>query len=119
MPLFWLSLAFMAGVLAAHQMPLEGIYWLAIGAGCFLLGLLALLLQRRSRRASQSIPEQTRYLFPLFLFSLCTFVLGAGFSEQAGLPLATELTTLMFGKFKEYGLGEMLARSDSPRFLGA
>jgi len=77
MPLFWLSLAFMAGVLAAPWMPLEGISWLAIGGGCFLLGLLALLLQRRSRRSSHSAPEHTRYLLPIFLFSLCTFLLGA------------------------------------------
>ncbi|MHC4433589.1 MAG: hypothetical protein ACYS14_04800 [Planctomycetota bacterium] len=47
-----------------------------------------------------------------------TFDLGAGFSEQAGLPLATELTTLMLDKFKEDELGEMLAWSDWLGFLG-
>ena len=48
-----------------------------------------------------------------------TFILGAGFSEQAGLPLATELTTLVLGNFKEDELGEMLAWSCWLGFLGA
>jgi len=40
------------------------------------------------------------------------FILGAGFSKQAGLPLATELTTLILDKFREYELDEMLAWFD-------
>ena len=40
------------------------------------------------------------------------FILGAGFSKQAGMPLATELTDLILEKFKEYGQTEMLAWFD-------
>ncbi|MHC4625697.1 MAG: hypothetical protein ACYTDV_01835, partial [Planctomycetota bacterium] len=36
------------------------------------------------------------------------FVLGAGFSKQAGMPLATELTPLLRRKFEEYDHNEAL-----------
>lgn len=36
------------------------------------------------------------------------FILGAGFSKQAGIPLATELTPLLLDKFKNDGNSEML-----------
>lgn len=37
------------------------------------------------------------------------FILGAGFSKQAGMPLATELTPLLRRKFEEYDHEEALA----------
>jgi len=37
------------------------------------------------------------------------FILGAGFSKQAGMPLATELTPLLRRKFEEYDHQEALA----------
>jgi len=40
------------------------------------------------------------------------FILGAGFSKQAGLPLATELTPLILNKFKEHEQDDMLAWFD-------
>ncbi|UCF15255.1 MAG: hypothetical protein JSW59_17755 [Phycisphaerales bacterium] len=40
------------------------------------------------------------------------FILGAGFSKQAGLPLATELTPLILDRFKEHNQDEMLAWFD-------
>lgn len=36
------------------------------------------------------------------------FILGAGFSKQAGMPLATELTPLLRLKFEKYNLEEAL-----------
>lgn len=36
------------------------------------------------------------------------FIIGAGFSKQAGMPLATELTPLLRRKFKEYNHREAL-----------
>jgi hypothetical protein len=36
------------------------------------------------------------------------FILGAGFSKQAGMPLATEMTNLILEKFREYDLKEMI-----------
>jgi len=36
------------------------------------------------------------------------FILGAGFSKQAGMPLATELTPLLLEKFRKYDVKEML-----------
>ena len=41
------------------------------------------------------------------------FILGAGFSAQAGMPLATELTPLLRRKFEEYDHTEALAWLDS------
>lgn len=41
------------------------------------------------------------------------FVLGAGFSKQVGMPLATELTPLLRRRFEEYDVGEALAWLDS------
>ena len=40
------------------------------------------------------------------------FILGAGLSKQAGMPLATELTTLIINKFKEEKLDEALSWFD-------
>jgi len=37
------------------------------------------------------------------------FILGAGFSKQAGMPLANELTALLRRRFREYDLEEALA----------
>ena len=37
------------------------------------------------------------------------FILGAGFSKQAGMPLATELTPLLRRTFEEYDHEEALA----------
>ena len=37
------------------------------------------------------------------------FILGAGFSKQAGMPLASELTPLLRRRFQEYDLEEALA----------
>ena len=37
------------------------------------------------------------------------FILGAGFSKQAGMPLAIELTPLIINKFKEDDLEEALS----------
>ncbi|MFA5424023.1 MAG: SIR2 family protein [Phycisphaerae bacterium] len=36
------------------------------------------------------------------------FILGAGFSKQAGMPLATEITPFLLDKFRKYDIQEML-----------
>ncbi len=43
------------------------------------------------------------------MLSKRVFILGAGFSKQAGMPLATELTPLLRRKFEEYNHEEALA----------
>ena len=41
------------------------------------------------------------------------FILGAGFSKQVGLPLATELTELLMAKFRQIDHRDAIAWFDS------
>jgi competence protein ComEC len=76
MPLLWLSLAFIAGILVATRMPLSTRAWLVI-AGVS-LGLALVIYWRRKRFASHSNNDQQRgdqIPFAIFLLP-CALALG-------------------------------------------
>ena len=70
MPLLWLSLAFLAGILAADQSDLPLITWLVLAGG---LCLVSILLQILSKRSHLSIASALLFIPVLLVF----FFLGA------------------------------------------
>jgi competence protein ComEC len=70
MPLLWLSLAFLAGILAADQWDLPLIAWLIMAGG---LCLVSILLQILSKRSHLSIASALLFIPVLLVF----FSLGA------------------------------------------
>jgi len=71
MPLLWLSLAFLAGILLARQALLPVLVWLILNGVCVLLSALSiLLLPRREVRLLRLAPE-TLILLSLSLLAFC------------------------------------------------
>jgi len=79
-PLFWLSLAFLAGILIAVQVTYSATGWLILGGVCLLAGLVAYIFSRRL--------TQHRSRFSLPLFMLTAFFLGAA-RYQMNIPEIT------------------------------
>jgi competence protein ComEC len=76
MPLFWLSLAFMAGILFSARMQLTTTIWLSI-AGISLFLVLA-VSWRRTRRAFSEIDSIPRDTLPPQFYLLIPFCLALG-----------------------------------------
>jgi competence protein ComEC len=74
MPLFWLSLAFLAGILLAAQVHAAAVLWLILAGGALFLALGARLLLARLGRRNLRFRSSAAILISL---SLTTFFLGA------------------------------------------
>lgn len=73
MPLLWLSLAFVAGVVLAANLRLPGLAWLGLAAAALFLALLSHIQRRRREglppaRFGFLFPPVSYALIPLFLF---------------------------------------------------
>ena len=95
LPLFWLSLAFLAGILCAQQVHVFTPVWLILSAMALVLALVVRLLKAR-------IPNPQ--FFRLFLTTLClaTFFLGAA-RYQASIPIV-ESHYISFYNDQDYDL---------------
>ena len=85
MPLFWLSLAFMAGILLAVRVQLAVEIWLAAAGGCLLMALITAIYHRRSRLQAQSPDQNSRFSISFIFLACCAFALGAA-RYQGALP---------------------------------
>jgi competence protein ComEC len=84
MPLLWLSLAFIAGIIVADNVDLPATTWLILAGVVFGLTLVVFIIQRiRARRAFAS--ESHSPLFTLTPLLLLALALG-GLRYQASLP---------------------------------
>ncbi|MBU4225104.1 MAG: ComEC family competence protein, partial [Chloroflexi bacterium] len=82
LPLLWLSLAFLAGILLASQVMLPVTVWLIL-AGSFILAAILLRILSSRLPFSPAQPPSTLFLVSL---SLITFFLGAA-RYQASIPI--------------------------------
>jgi competence protein ComEC len=78
MPLLWLSIAFILGILAASFAPLPIPAWLTLAAVSFFLAIIIQLVRQRSQTKS-------RFVHPLLLLAITAFALGAA-RYTANLP---------------------------------
>ena len=85
MPLFWLSLAFMAGIVLAARVQLPVSYWLAAAGSSLLLALLATFLGRRSRISPEISNSKSKFHLRFFLLAIFAFAIGAA-RYQSSLP---------------------------------
>ena len=84
MPLFWLSLAFLMGIIVANKAALPGSTWLILASGAFGLAVLGWFIWRLRIRQGFARPQRSIY-GSLALVLLVTFFLG-GWRFQACLP---------------------------------
>ncbi len=86
MPLLWLSLAFLSGLLLADVLPLTAQHWAVVGG----IGILSLFLlpelQKRFSFISLSVPSLTR--------------LAQALAYPIGMPIAACLIALAFGGWR-------------------
>ncbi|MBI4733048.1 MAG: ComEC/Rec2 family competence protein [Chloroflexi bacterium] len=82
LPLMWISLAFLTGILAASRFVLPAFIWLALAGGIILLAVLARIFLPRLSPLLPGFPPSTWFLITL---SLASFLLGA-FRYQLSIP---------------------------------
>jgi competence protein ComEC len=80
MPLFWLSIAFILGILAASLLPPYTPAWLALASISLPLVIIVQFLRRRA-----PAPRLPRFLSPLPILAITAFALGAA-RYTANLP---------------------------------
>lgn len=86
MPLLWLSLAFLSGILLADVLPLTALQWAAVGGGGILFLVLLPRMRQRFPVLSLQIPAIPR--------------LAQALSYPAGLPLTACLIALALGGWR-------------------
>ena len=77
MPLFWLSLAFMVGIVLSARVQLPVNYWLAAAGTSLLLALLATFLGKRSRSSPGISNSKSKYHLRFLLLAIFVFAMGA------------------------------------------
>ncbi len=82
LPLMWISLAFLTGILAASRFVLPAFIWLALAGGIILLAVLGRLFLPRLSPLLPGFSPSTWFLITL---SLASFLLGA-FRYQLSIP---------------------------------
>ena len=82
MPLFWLSLSFMAGILLARQMRLPVLVWLFLAGGTLFIHILLRILSAKFNFKPFKLPPSSQFL--VFL-ALVVFFLGAA-RYQTSIP---------------------------------
>ncbi|MFZ6027710.1 MAG: ComEC/Rec2 family competence protein [Chloroflexota bacterium] len=82
MPLFWLSIALLAGIVTARLVPLPPSGWVACAASCL---LLAVSLKRIQRRFPAPPTAKRRFSVPFLFVFLGCFAFGA-FWFQRSIP---------------------------------
>ncbi|MFN2214253.1 MAG: ComEC/Rec2 family competence protein [Anaerolineales bacterium] len=85
MPLFWLSLMFMVGILLSASVQLAGKVWLGMAAAGFVLALGLSWIRSRAIQTAQSTIPATPIPFHLVLFAISIMALGAA-RYQLSLP---------------------------------
>ena len=94
MPLMWLSLAFLAGVVLASVIPLATWTWLLFGAGVLGLTVLGARLARSSRPALARLGASLSVRFP---FADLPFFIILGICFFGATRLCGRPTTLQPG----------------------
>jgi competence protein ComEC len=76
MPLFWLSLAFIAGILSSARFLLPADAWLVVAGFCLILALILAFL--KTRLPGSSDDTGPKFKLPPFSYSLIPFIFALG-----------------------------------------
>ena len=101
MPLFWLSLAFMAGIVLAARVQLTAGCWLVIAGVSLLIALVSTIWRARTRQYSEASNQRFKIHFPLLLFAAAAFALG-GARYQYALPDHNSAEQIAFHNDRDY-----------------
>ena len=116
MPLFWLSLAFMAGIMLAARVQLPTSIWLGIAGVNLILALGITWWRARTASTTEAVSPRLQYPLQFFLIAVFAFAIGAARYEHS-LPDLSSPDNIGYYNDRDFEIRVIGVVSKPPRVL--